>query len=55
MPDYSIQIPKIETSSITPNPANINTPILVSVQVIEETLVLQPVWFYSGQIYSGEV
>lgn len=55
MPDYTAQIPVIESASFTPNPAAMNTTTLLSVYITEETVTLEPVWAYSDEIYCGEV
>lgn len=52
---YTAEVPKIVSASFTPNPVNINTAMLLSVEVIEETVILTPVWFQANEIYSGEV
>lgn len=55
MSDYTAKIPVVVSAVFSPNPANMNTSTLLSVQVTEETVVLEPTWFYSDEIYSGEV
>lgn len=52
---YPVYIPKIQTASITPNPANMNAGITISVSAIDELVYLDPTYFQSGEIYSGEV
>lgn len=51
---YQIQMPRIDAASITPNPVNMNTPFLISVTVSKNTVTLEPAYFYSGEINSGE-
>lgn len=48
-------LPEITAATITPNPTNINSTTKISVQVTEEQVILAPYWWYSGQLYSGEV
>ena len=48
-------IPSIESASITPNPSNINSPILIRAFITEKAVILTPVYFYTGEIQSGEV
>lgn len=52
---YAQIMPSVDSASISPNPAHINQYITISVSVSEDLILLDPVWFYSGQIYSGEV
>lgn len=51
---YTATIPKIVSASFTPNPVSMNTATVLSVEVIEETVILTPTWFQSNEIYSGE-
>ena len=44
----------IESASIVPNPANMNTQATLTVNVREETKVLAPEPWYANEIYSGE-
>ena len=52
---YIVQIPYFESASISPNPANMNTKFLLSVSVIEKSVTLDPYFYYSGDLYAGEV
>lgn len=52
---YQVQIPRIDSVSITPNPVDFNTKFLLSVAVSEETITLEPYYYYSGDLYAGEV
>lgn len=52
---YAYIMPQVDEAGINPNPVNINQLITISVSVSEELVILEPVWFYSGQIHSGEV
>lgn len=52
---YQIQIPQVEAAEIVPNPAEMNTRVLLSVTVSEVTLTLEPYSYYSGELFSGEV
>ncbi len=52
---YQIQVPRIDSASISPNPVGFNTKFLLSVLVSEETIILEPYYYYSGDIYAGEV
>ena len=51
---YQIQVPRINAAVIMPNPVDFNTQFLISVTVSEETVTLEPAYFYSGEINSGE-
>lgn len=48
-------IPQILAALITPNPATINQKITITVTVSEIEKILEPTYFYSGEIYAGEV
>lgn len=52
---YPTLIVQIVSAGFNPNPANMNTATLLSVQIIEETQYLTPVAFQANEIYSGEV
>ena len=52
---YTAQIPRVDSATITPNPVDFNTQFMISVSVIEETVTLEPYYYYSGEIYAGEV
>ena len=52
---YTAQIPVITAASATPNPVNTNGAVLLSVTVIEQTVTLEPYYYYSGDLNSGEV
>jgi hypothetical protein len=46
--------PVVLSASLEPNTAACNEQITIIVEVDEITVKLEPVWFYSGEIYSGE-
>lgn len=52
---YQVQVPRIDAAVITPNPVDFNAQFLLSVTVSEETVTLEPTYFYSGEVNSGEV
>ncbi|MBU5627701.1 hypothetical protein KQI82_12355 [Oscillibacter sp. MSJ-2] len=52
---YTIQIPEITSADIVANPVSINISVKLSVSVIEKTITLEPMWYYSGELYGGEV
>ena len=52
---YVVSIPQILSASFSVNPANMNQPTVLSVQINEVTKMLEPSPFYSSEIYSGEV
>lgn len=53
--EYTAQIPRIASALFAPNPVNMNTQTLLSVEVVEDTVILEPTWFYTNEIYCGEV
>lgn len=55
MSEYSVQIPKVTAASFSVNPVNMNTTTVLSVTVAEETVYLEPYYYFSGELYAGEV
>ena len=53
--NYQVQIPRVESATISPNPVDFNTKFLLSVAVSEETITLEPYYYYSSDLYAGEV
>lgn len=53
--EYEYLVPVIRSAVFSPNPANINQKTVLSVEVIEETVILKPYYYYSNDIFSGEV
>lgn len=52
---YPVLLPKITAAAFSPNPANINSKTVLTVTVTEETVYLEPYYYYSGDLYAGEV
>ena len=52
---YFVFIPKIESAMITPNPVDVEKNIKIQAYVIEEQKELFPYFYYSDEIFSGEV
>lgn len=52
---YTILIPKVAAAGFSVNPVGMNTATVLSVTVVEETVELEPSFWYSNEIYSGEV
>lgn len=52
---YPVLLPKITAAVFSPNPANINSKTVLTVTVTEETVYLEPYYYYSGDLYAGEV
>lgn len=52
---YKVQVPRVLSSTISPNPVDFNTKFLLSVSVVEETITLEHYFYYSGDLYAGEV
>lgn len=50
----TITLPRITDARLTPLTVNTGQQYLVSVTVEEITVILEPVYPYSGQIYSGQ-
>ena len=53
--EYSILIPEITAAVFSINPVDMNSKTVLSVTVIEKTVILEPDFFHSGEIYSAEV
>ena len=51
---YTVQVPVVAEASITPNPVSTNGSFLLSATVIGQTITLEPYYYYSGDLYSGE-
>lgn len=52
---YTIVLPQVAMASFAVNPVDMNTQTLLSVTVVEETVYLKPTYYYSGELFSGEV
>lgn len=48
-------VPQIIYANFSPNPSNINTKTTLSVNINEEKIIAAPWFFYSNDIYCGEV
>lgn len=53
--EYPFNLPVIKNAAFSVNPTSINSKIVLSVEVVEEVIYLQPEYFYANEIYSGEV
>lgn len=51
----TVTIPSITDANVAPNPVDINSAIRVSILVKEVSITLEPYFFYSNDITSGEV
>ena len=53
----SVLVPVVQSASMSPNPANINNSVSLTVSVAEQIIVLDEIYPYCGQvnIYCGEV
>ena len=49
-----VKVPKITAAIIVPNPANINQKAKISVTVEEETMMLRPCYYFSGDAFCAE-
>ena len=52
---YEILIPVVQAATFSANPTTINEKIIITVTVVEQTVILEPEIRYSGEIYAGEV
>ena len=55
MADTYITVPKITAASFSVNPCTINEKIVLTVTVIEQTILMKPETIYAGEGYAGEV
>ena len=55
MADTYITVPKITAASFSVNPCTINEKIVLTVAVIEQTILMKPETIYAGEVYAGEV
>ena len=51
---YIIYVPKIESASFTVNPVDMNSPTKLIVSVVDQQVILEPYFYYAGDLYSGE-
>lgn len=51
---YTITIPEITSVTLSPPTVDMLGKYTVTVTAWEKTVTLDPVWPYSGQIYSGQ-
>ncbi len=52
---WAVQLVEITQAAFAPNPANINSKTVLSVKVTETIKLLEPYYYYSGDLYAGEV
>lgn len=52
---FVVKIFEIASAVFTPNPVNINSTTKLSVNVTETVKILEPYYYYSGDLYAGEV
>lgn len=52
---FVIKVFEIASAVFTPNPVNINSTTKLSVNVTETVKILEPYYYYSGDLYAGEV
>lgn len=53
----SVMVPVVQSASMSPNPANINNSVSLTVSVTEQEIILNEIYPYCGQanIYCGGV
>ena len=51
---YTVTVPKITAASFSVNPCTINEKIVLTVTVIEQSIVLEAQTIYAGEVYAGE-
>lgn len=49
-----VNVPRVTAADITPNPVNVRATFKISVTVTEVEEQLTPVWYFSGDLYTGE-
>ena len=51
---YTVTIPRITAATFSVNPCSINEKVVLTVTVIEQSVLLEAQTIYSGEIYAGE-
>ena len=51
---YTVTIPRITAATFSVNPCSINEKVVLTVTVIEQSVLLEARTIYSGEIYAGE-
>lgn len=51
----TIQVPDITAASMTPNPVLQSMTLQISVTITERAVELEPYYYFSGDLYAGEV
>lgn len=52
---FVVKVFEIASAVFAPNPVNINSTTKLSVEVMETVKILEPYYYYSGDLYAGEV
>lgn len=47
--------PVVTAATLTPNPVAFNGVVRLSVTVVDQAVVLEPTYFYAGEVFCGEV
>ena len=55
MAEYVVLLPTIESASFSINPVTINGKTVLTVTIVEASIVVEPEKYYSGEIHAGEV
>ena len=51
---YTVSIPRITAASFSINPCSINEKVVLTVTVVEQSVVLAAQTIYAGEFYAGE-
>ena len=51
---YTVSIPRITAASFSANPCSINEKVVLTVTVIEQSVLLTAQTIYAGEFYAGE-
>lgn len=55
MDSITVQRPVVTAATLTPNPVGFNGAVRLSVTVIDQAVILEPTYFYAGEVSCGEV
>ncbi len=55
MSEYIVLVPSINSATASPNPVNINSQFTLTISISEIEKILEPVKWFSGEVFSGEV
>lgn len=55
MADFTAQIPEVTACTLSPNPIGQSATLSIAVTIVDQTVILEPYYYFSGDINAGEV